>query len=516
VGAYPTRWKALVVLALAQVVLTLDNTVVNVALPQVGEDLGFTQAGLAWVVNAYALAFGGLLLLGGRLADIVGRRRLFIIGMSVFAVASLLAGLAWTPGLLVAMRFLQGAAAATVAPSALSLISLMFTDKRERSKALGVWGGLGGIGGVAGVIIGGVLTEYAGWRWVFLINVPVAIVAVLLAPRYVPESKRPKEGGLDYVGAALITGGVGLAVYALLAKGTASWTSSPFVLEMAGAALLIAAFVLRQRVAADPLIPKVVFQSRNRVTAAVVSILVAAALGTFFFSLTLYMQQVLGWSPLQAGLAYVPFALGVMVGIGALTSLVPRLGVRRLLPYGLAMAAGGLWLLSHIPVDGSYATNILPGMLLLALGVSTGFIGSTIAGVDGVTDDYAGVASAVVNASSQIGSALGLSTIVAFAVDVTYARLADGVAPPEATVEGFQAAFVAASLVLLTAGIVGGIFLTSDVGRHSEPASTMLEPDSVEASASGDGEETRAAATTGDTADTPGPAGPDGGRTRDE
>ncbi|MFN8169101.1 MAG: MFS transporter [Candidatus Nanopelagicales bacterium] len=480
VGTYPTRWKALVVLALAQVVLTLDNTVVNVALPQIGRDLGFTQAGLAWVVNAYALAFGGLLLLGGRLADIVGRRRLFITGMTVFALASLLAGLAWTPGLLIVARFLQGAAAATVAPSALSLISLMFTDRRERSKALGVWGGLGGIGGVAGVIIGGVLTEYAGWRWVFLINVPVAIVAVALAPRYVPESRRPTRGGLDYAGAALVTGGVGLAVYALLAKGEAPWVSSPFLLEMAGAALLLLLFVLRQRVAADPLIPKAVFRSRNRVTAAVVSILVAAALGTFFFSLTLYMQQILDWSPLQAGLAYVPFALGVMTGIGVLTSLVPKVGVRRVLPVGLVVAAGGLWLLSHIPVEGGYVAHILPGMVLLALGVSTGFIGSTIAGVDGVTDDYAGVASAVVNASSQIGSALGLATIVALAIDVTYARLADGLAPPAAAVDGFQSAFVAASAVLAIAGVVGGLFLTSDVGRHNAAASEMLEPESVE------------------------------------
>jgi EmrB/QacA subfamily drug resistance transporter len=480
VDAYPTRWKALVVLALAQVVLTLDNTVVNVALPQIGDDLGFTQAGLAWVVNAYALAFGGLLLLGGRLADVLGRRRLFLVGMTVFAVASLLAGLAWTPGLLVAMRFLQGAAAAMVAPAALSLISLMFTDRRERSKALGVWGGLGGIGGVAGVIIGGVLTEYAGWRWVFLINVPVAIVAVLSAPRFVPESRRPREGGLDYAGAALITGGVGLAVYALLAKGAAPWTSSPFVLEMAGAALLLAAFVVRQRTASDPLIPPAVFQSRNRVTAAVVSVLLAAAMGTFFFSLTLYMQQVLGWSPLQAGLAYIPFALGVMVGIGALTTLVPRVGVRRLLPFGLAAAAFGMWLLSHIPLDGTYTTDILPGMLLLALGVSTGFIGSTIAGVDGATDDYAGVASAVVNASSQIGSAVGLATIVAFAVDVTHAQLTQGVAAPAAAVDGFQVAFLAASVVLLTAGAVGGLFLTSDVGRHDEAPPVLLEPESVE------------------------------------
>ncbi len=481
VGVYPTRWKALMVLALAQVVLTLDNTVVNVALPQIGGDLGVSQSGLAWVVNAYALAFGGLLLLGGRLADIVGRRRLFMIGMGVFAIASLLAGIAWTPGLLVAARFLQGAAAALVAPSALSLISLMFTDKRERSKALGVWGGLGGVGGVAGVIIGGILTEYAGWRWVFLINVPVALVAVLVAPRVVPESSRPKEGGLDYAGAALITAGVGLAVYALLAKGAASWTSSPFVLEMAGAVLLLVAFVLRQRVATDPLIPKAVFQSRNRVTAAIVSILVAAAMGTFFFSLTLYMQQVLGWSPLQAGLAYVPFALAVMVGIGALTALIPRLGVRRLLPFGLAGAALGLWLLSHIPVEGSYVAHILPGMVLLALGVSTGFIGSTIAGVDGVDDDYAGVASAVVNASSQIGSAIGLATIVAFAVDVTIAPLGGGLDQAAASVEGFQAAFVAASVVMLAAGIIGASFLTSDVGRHDEDRSHLLEPAPLDA-----------------------------------
>ncbi|HSR24582.1 MAG TPA: MFS transporter, partial [Candidatus Eisenbacteria bacterium] len=458
-SSYPTRWKALVVLALAQVVLTLDNTVVNVALPQIATDLGFDQAGLAWVVNAYALAFGGLLLLGGRLADFVGRRRLFVLGMTIFAVASLLAGLAWTPALLVAMRFLQGAAAAMVAPSALSLISLMFVDKSERSRALGVWGGLAGIGGVLGVIIGGLLTEFAGWRWVFLINVPVAIVAVVLAPRYVPESRRPREGGLDYVGAALITGGVGLAVYALLAKGAASWGDPVFLGQMAVAAVLLVAFAVRQRLVADPLIPLEVFRSRNRVTAASVSVLVAAALGAFFFSLTLYMQLVLDWSPLQAGLAYIPFALGVMTGIAVLTSLVPRIGVRRILPFGLAFAAAGMWWLSHIPVQGSYTSDILPGMLALGLGVSTGFIGSTIAGVDGATDEYAGVASAVVNASTQIGSALGLATIVAFATDVTLDQLAAGAAPDAAAVEGYQVAFLAASAALALAAAIGAGFL---------------------------------------------------------
>ncbi len=466
--SYPTRWKALVVLALAQVVLTLDNTVVNVALPQIATDLGFEPASLAWVVNAYALAFGGLLLLGGRLADIVGRRRLFMIGLATFAVASLLAGLAWTPALLVAMRFLQGAAAAVVAPSALALISLMFVDKRERSRALGVWGGLAGIGGVLGVIIGGVLTEFAGWRWVFLINVPVAILAIVLAPRFVPESRRPQEGGLDYVGAALITGGVGLAVYALLAKGEASWTSEPFVVQMVVSALLLLAFALRQRFAADPLIPLAVFRSRNRVAAASVSVLVAAALGAFFFSLTLYMQLVLGWSPLQAGLAYLPFALGVMTGIGVLSALVPRIGVRRILPLGLTLAAFGMWLLSHIPVDGVYTSDILPGMLALGIGVSTGFIGSTIAGVDGATEDYAGVASAVVNASTQIGSALGLATIVAFATDVTLDRLAGGSALDQAAVDGYQVAFVSASVSLALAAVVGALFLTSDVGRQDQ------------------------------------------------
>jgi EmrB/QacA subfamily drug resistance transporter len=474
-SSYPTRWKALVVLALAQVVLTLDNTVVNVALPQIATDLGFDPASLAWVVNAYALAFGGLLLLGGRLADFVGRRRLFILGLVLFAVASLLAGIAWTPALLVAMRFLQGAAAAMVAPSALSLISLMFVDKGERSRALGVWGGLAGIGGVLGVIIGGVLTEFAGWRWVFLINVPVAIVAVVLAPRYVPESRRPREGSLDYTGAALVTGGVGLAVYALLAKGEASWGSPGFLGQMAVAVLLLVVFAVRQRRVQDPLIPLEVFRSRNRVTAASVSVLVAAALGAFFFSLTLYMQLVLDWSPLQAGLAYVPFALGVMTGIGVLTSLVPRIGVRRILPFGLAVAAGGMWWLSHIPVQGSYTSDILPGMLALGLGVSTGFIGSTIAGVDGATDEYAGVASAVVNASTQIGSALGLATIVAFATDVTLDKLASGATPDAAAVEGYQVAFLSASVVLALGAVIGAVFLTSDVGRHDEHPET-LEP----------------------------------------
>jgi EmrB/QacA subfamily drug resistance transporter len=454
VPADPRRWRALLVLALVQIMLVLDMTVVNVALPSVQRELGFDQAGLAWVVNGYALTFGGLLLLGGRIADYLGRKRIFLIGTAAFSVASVLAGLAQSPGMLIAARFVQGAGGALVAPAALSLVTVLFTDPRERTRALSIWGGLAGLGGTAGVVLSGVLSDLADWRWVFFINVPVGAVVLAIAPALLRESRSERRGRLDTAGAVLATGGLSLLVFGLLDKGARDWTDGTVLLRLLGGLALLAAFVVVESRVRQPLVPLRFFRSRNRSTANVVSMMFGAAFAAMFFTLTLYMQQVLGFSALRTGFLYLPFGAVLLVSIAISSQLMPRIGVKPVMVGGLVIAAVGLVLWARIQPGGSYLADVLPGMLVLPLGAGAGFVTSTVAAVDGVDGEDAGLASGVLNAGQQIGSAVGLAVLVSLAVDRTTSLLGAGTDPATAATRGFALTFGVGAAVMVAGALI--------------------------------------------------------------
>ena len=463
----PLRWWALAVLSLVQFMLVLDATVVNVALPSIERDSGMDAAGLAWVVNGYALTFGGLLLLGGRLADLFGRRRVFLAGLSVFALASAVAGLSFGPETLVAGRFLQGAGAALVSPAALSMVTLLFTEEGERATALSVWGGLAGLGATTGVLLGGVLSDLASWRWIFLINLPVAAVALALVPRLVSESRGSsgRRGRLDVPGALLVTAGLSLVVFALLDKGTQDWTSGAVLVPLACGLALVGLFVAAEARAKNPLVPLRFFRSGIRSAANAVFVLANGAVMAMYFSLSLYMQQVLGYSALWAGLAYLPLCAAFFVGIGASSGLVRWLGARTVITGGLVVAAAGLWLLAGVSADGSYPRDLLPGMLVVPLGAGAAFVATTILAVGGTDEEDAGLASGVLNAAQQVGSALGLAVLVSLAADRTSGLLSAGAEPSVAATGGFSLAFGAAAGALFAAGLLAFLVI-----RGSAPA----------------------------------------------
>ena len=460
ISADPRRWRALGVLALVQIMLILDMTVVNVALPSVQQELGFSPAGLAWVVNGYVLTFGGLLLLGGRLADYLGRKRIFLIGVVFFTLASAGAGLAPSAGILVASRFLQGVGGALVAPAALSLITLLFTDARERTRALSIWGGLAGIGGTVGVLLSGVLSDLADWRWVFFINVPVGVVALALAPGLLRESRSAVRGRLDVAGAVLATAGLSLFVFGLLDKGSREWTDPTVLGRLAGGLALLAAFLAVEARVAHPLVPLRFFRSRNRSTANLVAVLMGASVAAMFFTLTLYMQQVLGFSALRTGVLYLPFGGMLLVSIAISSMLVPRIGVKPVMVAGLVIATVGLSLWIGIEPGGSYLADVLPGVLVLPLGMGAAFVTSTIAAVDGTDGEDAGLASGVLNAGQQVGSAVGLAALVSLAVDRTSGLLATGTDPAAAATRGFALTFTVAAVVLAAGALVALVGLT--------------------------------------------------------
>lgn len=450
---------ALAVLAAAQLVLVLDGTVVNVALPSIQETFAVTETSLVWITQGYALAFGGLLLLGGRMSDLYGRRRMFTIGMSIFAVSSLFAGLAPNEGLLILARMLMGAAAAIVSPAAFSLLTRLFTDTKGRAKALAVWGAMAGMGGVLGLLIGGALVEFLSWRWIFLINLPFAVATLVLLPRLVSESREDTRTPLDVLGAVLVTSSISLAVYALLEKGTAPW-SDPTLLSRLGASLaLMAVFVWWESRYAHPMVPLRLFRSRNRSTATVVSVLLAVAMATMFFSLSLYMQQVLGLSPLTTGVAYLPFVFGIVVSTQIAGRLVPKVGIRPLMPTGLVMGAIGQLILSTLQPDGGYWIHIFPGLLIMGLGAGLVFTNTSVAAVDGTTDVDAGIASSINNAAAQVGAAIGLAALVAVAVEEMTSQQMAGVAPDIAAVAGFSASFHISALLLLVSGVLAALLL---------------------------------------------------------
>ena len=451
------RWIALAVLVAAQFMVVLDVAIVNVALPSIKTDLHFTQSSLQWVITAYALMFGGFLLLGGRMADLLGRRRLFIAGVALFTISSLLAGFAWSESSLIAFRVTQGLGGALLAPAALSILTTMFAEGRERNIALGVWGAVSGSGAAAGVLLGGVLTSWLAWSWIFFINVPVGLAIVALSPFLLRESRAGLEHRLfDVAGATSITAGLMLLVYAMTHATEHGWATGTTIGLLAAAAALVGAFVVIELRSKEPLLPMRIFRLRTLTGANVTSFLLGTSVFSQFFLGTLYMQQVLHYSAIETGVAYLPLTLTIIVLANVSQNVVTRVGVRRVLPVGLALAAGALVLLTQLPADGHYFFDLFPAFLLSAVGLAFTFVPMTIAALMGVQAADAGVASGLLNTTQQIGGAVGLAAASTIATTFTtrYVDAHPGSSPlgAAALTYGFDIAFyVLAGLAALAA-----------------------------------------------------------------
>ena len=444
----PNRWKALALICTAIFVVVLDVAIVNVALPSIGDDLGFADENLQWVVTAYALTFGGFLLLGGRAADLLGRRSIFMVGLALFTVASFACGLAQNEAMLIVARAIQGLGAAIVSPAALSIISVTFTEGKERNKALGAWGGVAGSGAAAGVLFGGVLTKYLGWEWIFFVNIPVGVVVLALTTRFVRESRRETaEHRYDVLGALSVTTGLVLLVYAISEAPDAGWATFRTIGLVVLAAALLLFFVAWESRVREPLMPLGIFRNRLLTAANVVGFLLAGGMFGSFLLLTFYMQQVLGLSVLQTGVAFLATAGTAVVMAAPAQMLVTRFGPKLVTLIGLSLlTAGALWY-TQIDFDGSYPTDLLPGFLMVGVGIPFAFIPITIAALAGVADREAGLASGLLNTSQQIGGAIGVAVISTVAFTHFDTLLAQGNPPPVALTEGFQWGF------WLTAGI---------------------------------------------------------------
>ncbi len=473
------RWSALALIVTAQFMVILDVAIVNVALPSIKSDLGFSQTGLQWVITAYAILFGGTLLLGGRLADLLGRRRLFIAGLALFAVSSLLCGIAWSSGSLIAFRAVQGLGGALLAPAALSLLMTTFAEGRDRNRALGIYGAASGSGAAAGVLLGGVITSYLGWSWIFFVNVPVGVAAIALAPVLLRESRADlPHRHFDLAGATSITGGLMLLVYALTRATTAGWSSPVTIGLLAGASALVAAFVAIESRSRSPLLPLRIFRLRALSAANGAMAIVGAVAFSEFFVLTLYLQDVLHYSAVRTGVAFVAFALTVVITSNIAQAVVGRAGARATLIAGLTLATASVALLTRLPVTGHYFWDLFPAFVLGGAGMGFSFVPVTIASLTGVERSDAGVASGLVNTSRQIGGAIGLaavSTIAASAASV-YAHahaLATSSAP--ATVDGFQVSFDVLGGLLLVGIAVTAVFLRPQRGIETAEAPALQE-----------------------------------------
>jgi EmrB/QacA subfamily drug resistance transporter len=469
------RWLALYVLCLGDLMIVLDTTIVNVALPSIRADLGFTETSLAWVVNAYLLTFGGFLLLGGRLGDLYGQRRLFLAGVSLFTVASIACGLSTEKGVLIAARAVQGLGGAIVSAVALSLIMGLFAEPGERAKAMGVFGFVMAGGGSLGVLLGGILTDALSWHWIFLVNVPIGAAVLVLAMRLVPASHGSlPSGGLDVAGAVTVTAALMLAVYAIVNGNQAGWGSLQTVGLLALAAGLLAVFLWIESRVSSPLMPLRLFRLRNVATANVVGVLWAAAMFAWFFLSALYLQLVLGYSPLKVGLAFLPANIIMgLFSLGLSAKLVMRFGFRLPLAAGLTIAAGGLALFARVPADGSFVADVLPPMLLLAIGAGMAFNPVLLAAMSDVAPEESGLASGVVNTAFMMGGAVGLAALASLAASRTSTLTAAGESDVQALVGGYHAAFLAGALFALAAAAVGGVFLrtrTAAAGHELEPA----------------------------------------------
>ncbi|WP_214411434.1 MFS transporter [Sphaerisporangium fuscum] len=446
---------ALVVIAAAQLMLVLDGTITNVALPSIQKALGLAPSDLNWVISAYALTFGGLLLAGGRAGDLFGRRRMFRLGLVVFTIASLIGGLAPTAAVLVGARALQGVGAAIAAPTALSLLATTFPAGPERTRALGVYGAMGGLGSVVGLLLGGALTEYLSWRWILFVNVPIA-VAVLLGTKVLVQGERDR-GRVDLPGALCATAGIGSLVYAINRAGTYGWTDALTVTFLVAAGALLVAFLVVQRRAVAPTLPARVILDRGRAGANAVVFLLGCGMTATFYFLTLYMQVVKEYPAMRTGLAYLPFALGIGLAAGVIgPKALSRVSVRAVVTTGLLLAAIGMAWFSRLTPDSGYFAMLMPAMLLAGIGLGLAFVTTTISGVQGVQPQDTGVAAGLVNTSQQIGGALGLAVLAAIAAEVT-AGMPSGTPLPDALTSGYTAGFVAGGVFYLAALVVAAL-----------------------------------------------------------
>jgi EmrB/QacA subfamily drug resistance transporter len=441
------KWLVLVIACLAQFMVVLDITVVNIALPSIQKGLDFSSANLQWVVNGYTLIFGGFLLLGGRAADITGRKRLFVAGVILFSAASLLNGLAQSSGMLIVGRGLQGLGGALVSPAALAIITTTFTDTSERTKALGIWSAIAASGSAVGLLLGGVLTDIASWRWVFFVNVPVGIITVALALRYIAESR--VEGlrrSYDLGGAFTVTGGLVVIVFAIVKAQSYGWGSARTLGLFAAGIVLLAAFVAIERRAEAPLMRLSIFRVRSLAVGDAALLLIASGMFGMFYFASLYVQDILGYSPLKAGLAFLPVTAGIMIGAGVAQQLIKRLGVRNVSIIGTTLAALGMLVLTQLPVHGSYVGDLLTGLMPLSIGMGLVFVPITLMGTSGVSADDAGLASGLFNTAQQVGGSLGLAILSTLAATQTSHLLANHSATKvAATVSGYHVAFLAAA-----------------------------------------------------------------------
>ncbi|HWE54690.1 MAG TPA: MFS transporter [Acidimicrobiales bacterium] len=471
----PRRWRALSVIAIVQFMLVLDVTVVNVALPHIETDLHFSRAGLAWVVDGYVLTAGGLLLLGGRLSDLLGRRRLFILGLLVFAAASAMSGASVDAGMLVASRFLQGVGEALASPAAFGLVALLFTDPKERAQAIGIFGGVAGLGGTLGPVISGLLITVADWRWIFYVNVPVGIFAAFATTRLVQESKAERAHDAprpDVEGAVIGTLGLVGIVYGFIAAGNHPWGSAPVVASMVAGVVFLTAFVLRERRAPDPLVPVGFMRNGTRVSANIANLFFASVFFTMFYLLTLYLQQDEGYSTLQTGVSYLPFGVVIGIGIALSSAFITRIGPKPILATGALCISGGLLLLSRITVHGSYVGQILPAMIVLAFGSGLSFAAFGNASVHEVTEQDASLASGIGQTSQQIGGAVGLSVLATLALRHMRSSAAHGTNLALASTQGAVIAFRVSAAVAL----VGAIFVIFAPIASPRSAAEVTDP----------------------------------------
>jgi EmrB/QacA subfamily drug resistance transporter len=466
------KWFALALLCVTQFVVVLDIAVVNVALPSIQADLGFSQENLQWVISAYSLVFGGFLLLGGRLADILGRRGVFIAGIVLFSIGSLLCGLAWSDESLIGARALQGLGAATITPSALSILTTTFTEGRERNIALGAWGAVGGFGAAAGVLMGGILTDLLSWEWIFFVNVPVGVVALALSPILLRESRDAHGQSHDVPGAVLVTSGLVLLVLGVTQGRQWEWLSATTIGVFAASAVLLAAFAIWEQRQREPLVPFSIFRLQTLTAANVASFIMGTALFSMFLMLTLYMQQVLGYSPIETGVAYLAVAGTAVIWANVAAVAVNRVGVKPALILGMGLLTVGLLYFTQVSVEGSYWTDLFPGFLILGLAIPFAFVPITIAALAGTKPQEAGLASGLVNTTQQIGGAVGIAILSTIAVSTTDDAVAEGTAVPNALTDGFVNAFWAGAVIAF-AGLLVSIFVVR--GRDLQPQEA-LEP----------------------------------------